>query len=195
MSNNIAGVSLQGKYIRLRPFEESDITIMHRWRNDIANLHLWSTRRHTVSLEEFIAELRNDFATDRHIQMMIEKVSDNSAIGMIYSYNAQFIDGHCWITIFIEPGKTGLGFGAEAVALMLEYLFSYFGFYKVYADIYEYNKASASNMEKGGFAEEGRSKQHRFFAGEHYDLVRYAIYSSRLPEIRQFVAHLTRRDK
>jgi len=74
---------------------------MYKWRNDMSTLHLWSIRRHTVNFDEFAAELKADFAIDRHIQLMIEKVADNSLVGTIYSYNAQFVDGHCWITIYI----------------------------------------------------------------------------------------------
>jgi RimJ/RimL family protein N-acetyltransferase len=192
VANNGLGITLQGKRIRLRPFEESDIAILHKWRNDTSTLHLWSVRRHTVSFDEFVAELKADFATDRHIQLMIERVTDNSVVGTIYSYNAQFVDGHCWITVYIEPDKTGLGFGAEAVALMLAYLFSYFGFHKIYADVYNYNEASASSMKSGGFVKEGQFREHRFFASKRHDMVRYAIYSNQLPRIQQFIGRLTR---
>jgi len=95
---NGSEVTLQGKRVRLRPCEETDMDTMYKWRNDMSTLHLWSIRRHTVNFDEFAAELKADFAIDRHIQLMIEKVADNSVIGTIYSYNAQFVDGHCWIT-------------------------------------------------------------------------------------------------
>ena len=98
MLTNGSEVTLQGKRVRLRPCEETDMDTMYKWRNDISTLHLWSIRRHTVNFDEFAAELKADFAIDRHIQLMIEKVADNSVIGTIYSYNAQFVDGHCWIT-------------------------------------------------------------------------------------------------
>jgi len=106
---NGSEVTLQGKRVRLRPCEETDMDTMYKWRNDMSTLHLWSIRRHTVNFDEFAAELKADFAIDRHIQLMIEKVADNSVVGTIYSYNAQFVDGHCWITIYIEPyiGKWG----------------------------------------------------------------------------------------
>ena len=195
MLTNGSEVTLQGKRVRLRPCEETDMDTMYKWRNDMSTLHLWSIRRHTVNFDEFAAELKADFAIDRHIQLMIEKVANNSVVGTIYSYNAQFVDGHCWITIYIEPDKTGVGFGAEAVALMLAYLFSYFGFHKIYTDVYDYNEASVSNMESGSFVEEGRFKEHRFFAGKRHDMVRYAIYSSQLPRIQQFITRLTKHEK
>jgi len=100
---NGSEVTLQGKRVRLRPCEETDMDTMYKWRNDMSTLHLWSIRRHTVNFDEFAAELKADFAIDRHIQLMIEKVANNSVVGTIYSYNAQFVDGHCWITIYIEP--------------------------------------------------------------------------------------------
>ena len=120
MLTNGSEVTLQGKRVRLRPCEETDMDTMYKWRNDMSTLHLWSIRRHTVNFDEFAAELKADFAIDRHIQLMIEKVADNSVVGTIYSYNAQFVDGHCWITIYIEPDKTRVGFGAEAVAFGME---------------------------------------------------------------------------
>lgn len=195
METNIQEVMLRGKRVKLRPWENSDLNKLYEWRNDLSTLHLWSVKRHTVSYDEFVAEMNADFATDRHIQLMIERVVDNSVIGTIYSYGAQFVDGYCFITTYVEPVETGAGFGAEAVALMLAYLFSYFGFHKIYADAYDYNEVSNQCLSNAGFVEEGRFREHRYFASKRYDLVRYAIYSSQLPRIQQFIARLTRHRK
>lgn len=195
MPSSDSGVTLLGKRVRLRPLEEADMSTMYGWRNDMSSLHLWSVRRHIVTFDEFVAELETDFATDRHIQLMIERTADSSVVGTIYSYNAQFIDGHCWITTYVKHGKTGMGFGAEAVALMLAYLFSYFGFHKIYAEVYDYNEASTQSLVSAGFVEEGRFREHRFFAGKRHDVIRYAIYSNQLTRILRFISRLTRHEK
>ena len=71
MLTNGSEVTLQGKRVRLRPCEETDMDTMYKWRNDMSTLHLWSIRRHTVNFDEFAAELKADFAIDRHIQLLM----------------------------------------------------------------------------------------------------------------------------
>lgn len=186
------GLTLSGRFIKLRPvISEEDMMAMSRWRNDLQTLYLWSTRRHLVSFQEFVDEFVSDMKTDRHIHLMIVSRKDE-AIGMIYSYGVQWVDGHCFITTYLDPTKTKRGYGAEAFVLFANYLFSYFNFHKIYTDVYEYNQLSKKTIENAGFVQEGLFKEHRYMNGVRYTLIRYALYRDRLPEIKKFIDRLHR---
>lgn len=181
---------LVGRSLKLRPVEtDHDLEIMYRWRSDSSSLYLWSTRRHLVSYQQFLEEFRRDLNGDRHIHLMITKRHD-VVIGMIYSYGVQWVDGHCFITTYLDPTKTKRGYGAEAFVLFVNYLFRYFNFHKIYTDVYEYNQLSRKTIESAGFVQEGVFKEHRYMNGMRYSLIRYALYRDKLPDIQKFIDRL-----
>lgn len=189
----MAEVVLGGRFAHLRPIiGEEDLEIMFGWRNDLRTLDLWSTRRHLVSYPDFLEEFRHDIGSDRHIHLMI--TNKKETIGMIYSYGVQWVDGHCFITTYLDPTKTKRGYGAEAFALFVNYLFRYFNFHKIYIDVYEYNQLSKKTIESAGFVQEGLFKEHRYMDGVRHALIRYALYRDKLPEIRKFIDRLQRVD-
>jgi len=76
---------------------------------------------------------------------------------------------------WLVPEVHGEGYGAEAVALVVDYVFRVHATPAVAAGAYADNDASRGLLESLGFREEGRSRAHRFVDGEHRDLVRYGL--------------------
>lgn len=175
---------LETRRLRLRPIEDGDMKLLHRWRNDPRFLALCSVRRTVVGFEDFTAELRRDFERDRHLQLMIELKSKSTIIGTVYSYNLNLIDGNIFLTIYLEEEYERKGYGAETVAIFLDYLFATFPLHKIYFEVYDYNRLSLSTLQTAGFVEEGRFKEHRFVGGKRYDLIRFAFFREGLVEMR-----------
>jgi RimJ/RimL family protein N-acetyltransferase len=63
------------------------------------------------------------------------------------------------------------GHAAEATELVLTYMFGERRFHKCEVEVYAFNDASLALFRKLGFIEEGRLREHEFFAGGHHDLV------------------------
>ena len=190
------GTTLKGKRARLRPItEEVDLPILYKWRNNLDSLYLWSVRRYPVTFDEFTEEFRHDLETDKHVQMIIESNSTKEPVGAIYSYDVNFIDGYCFVTIYVDSPYVRKGYGAEALPLFVNYLFTYFNFYKIYMEVYGYNDISISGIQKAGFLEEGNFKEHRLYDGKRHNMLRFALYRNRLPYIRKFIGRLTKSTK
>ncbi|GAA3004978.1 GNAT family N-acetyltransferase [Actinokineospora diospyrosa] len=61
------------------------------------------------------------------------------------------------------------GYAADAVGLLLRYMFGEQRFHKCEVKVYEFNEASLALHRSLGFTEEGRLRSHEFFGGKHWD--------------------------
>lgn len=182
--------SLETRHIKLRPLTSNNAATLFKWRNDQQFLQNCSHRRSATNCNEFVAELKRDFERDRHLQFMIERKFDGEPIGTIYSYDYKRVDGYAFITTFIADGFRKRGYGAEADALFLMYLFEKFKLFKIYMEMYEYNREAISAALRGGFIEEGKFKKQRLFNGARYDVIRYALFRENIPRISEFLNKL-----
>jgi diamine N-acetyltransferase len=179
--------------IRLRPLGESDLQTLYAWRNQTDFLSLFSPRRTVVSYEKFLVEHKRDMERERHLQFIAEITGKNKALGTIYSYNLNLVDGNAFIGGYMPEDTRGLGYGAISCALYLPYLFEFFLLHKVYFEAFGYNKFSLPMLRNFGFVEEGRFKEHRFHDGEYHDLIRMAVYRDDLKKTQSLLARLSKR--
>lgn len=186
-------IIFETRRLRLRTIEEKHIRLLHKWRNDQRFLSLCSVRRNIIDFENFVSELRRDFERDRHIQLVIELKKKPDIVGTIYSYNLNLVDGHAFLTIYLEEKYERKGYGPEAVAIFLDYLFNTLPLNKVYFEVYDYNKLSLSTLRTAGFVEEGRFKEHRFVGGKRYDLLRFAVYRKDFTKHERFINKLKKK--
>jgi RimJ/RimL family protein N-acetyltransferase len=190
-------MELLGPRLKLRKFsfQEFDLNFLFEWRNCNNFIANCTNRRFKINFSNFVRELENDFGKDRHVQFMIEKIIGGNIIGTIYSYNFQSVDGYAFITLFINPENQTRGYGPEALALFIDYLFKSHHLQKVYLEVYSYNHLSISPLIKSGFHLEGHFKNHRFFEGRRYDLFRFSLYIEELIEIENFLTKLKKGGK
>ncbi len=94
---------------------------------------------------------------------------------MIFAYDLLPIDRHCSMTVYVAPAGRAFGAGAEATALFLEYLFTYFALNKVCLEVFEFNTPSLKLAQHLGFIVEGQLHQHRLFNGQFYDVVQLGL--------------------
>lgn len=76
---------------------------------------------------------------------------------------------------WIAPEVHGQGYGKEAVALVIDYVFRTYSHPAVGAGAYDFNDASRGLLESLGFSEEGRIRRDRFIDGEYIDRIEYGL--------------------
>ncbi len=180
-------------HIRLRPLEESDLRTLYVWRNESEFLSLFSPRRTVVSYEKFVAEHKRDMERERHLQFIAENEEKAEALGTIYSYNLNLVDGYVFMGGYMPKETRGFDYGAICCALYISYLFEFFPLHKIYFEALGYNKFSLPMLQNFGFIEEGRFKEHRFYDGERHDLIRMAAYREGLEKIQSLLSRLSKR--
>jgi len=170
--------TLKSKRLCLRPVGPEDYRTIFLWHSDPQNLYLWFADRHIPSFEEFVEDFRRRLRTYIQIIFIIEIIQDKkeqTPVGMVYTYNTSLIDRYTYLCVYLSPEHTAKGIGPEAGYLTAEYLFTYFGFRKIYSEVFAYNHVSLKAAFKNGFREEGCLKAHRWFGDRYWDLHILAI--------------------
>jgi RimJ/RimL family protein N-acetyltransferase len=80
-------------------------------------------------------------------------------------------------------GHRRKGYAAEAVVMLLRFMFAERRYHKCEARIFAHNEASLALHRRLGFAEEGRLRDHVFFANRHRDLVVMGILADEFAEL------------
>lgn len=187
-------VSLKGSLVNLRTISEDDLGLLYDWREDPESLYLWTSYRHIGAREETERELVEDIRSHWHLYFIIETAVEHKPVGFIYSYEHQLVDGHCTVTTFVDKEYRTRGYGVEAHALFLRYVFAFFNFRKVYGDFYEFNKLSLSVIAKSGYRLEGTFPEHRYFNGAWHTMRRFAFYRDDVSKILTFLSKLEKRN-
>jgi RimJ/RimL family protein N-acetyltransferase len=106
---------------------------------------------------------------------MISNESTNQLAGLVVAYNADPQSDYCFLAA-VADRKLGAGV-LEGVALFAYYLLLHWPLRKIYLETQEYNVAQfQSAVASGLLKEEGRLKEHQFFAGRYWDRITYAMY-------------------
>jgi len=106
------------------------------------------------------------------------KKPDHRPIGTIWSYNLNLVDGHVFVSVFIESNYTGKGYGLDMFVLFVRYLFQAYPIRKVYCEVYEYNQHLTRV--------EGRFAEHKYFDGKYWDMLRISVSKKHIPIIDRF---------
>jgi RimJ/RimL family protein N-acetyltransferase len=101
--------------------------------------------------------------------LAIARREDDLMVGGINVNEVDRTNGTFAYGVGIHPEHKGNCYAAEAVLLVLRFMFDERRFQKCEARVYDYNSASISLHHKLGFVEEGRLRRHLFLAGEYRD--------------------------
>jgi RimJ/RimL family protein N-acetyltransferase len=119
--------------------------------------------------------------------LAVARREDDLMVGGINVHEVDQANGTFAYGVGIGPEHKGNGYAAEAVLLVLRFMFDERRFQKCEARVYDYNSASVSLHRKLGFVEEGRLRRHLFSAGEYHDEF---IFGMTAEEFRQLYPKL-----
>jgi hypothetical protein len=115
---------------------------------------------------------------------MVEMLEEDRRVpvGVTYTYNTNLIDRFAYICMYLSSEFSAEGVGPKAEALFVDYLFSCFGFRKIYAEIFGYDELSLKAALSNGFREEGCLREHRWLGDRYWDLHVLSISRERFEE-------------
>lgn len=108
-------------------------------------------------------------------RLVVEGLADRAFAGSVTVGETDSRAGRFRTGIEIAPGQRRKGYAAEATELVLTYMFAEQRHNKCEVEVYAFNDASLALYLGLGFVEEGRLRQHEFFAGSHHDVVLLGI--------------------
>jgi RimJ/RimL family protein N-acetyltransferase len=167
---------LEGKVVRLRSFELSDVQeIVKHWNNvELRNL-VGSADRGPASAndeEEWIREGWRQRKDRTAFAFAIETVSDSKLVGGTSLFNLSWTNRSAVFGISIyDPRNRGRGYGQEATGLILDFAFKTLNLNRVELYTFDFNERAQKCYLNVGFKEVGRRRQARFIDGEYHDEV------------------------
>ncbi len=105
-------------------------------------------------------------------------------IGEVALKNIRWYNRKAELSLFIKPEFQGKKIGAEALLKTMKYAFFTLNFYRLEAEIIDYNEISRKLVEKLNFTLEGRLRQAKYFDGKYFDILRFGILK---PEFEKFL--------
>ncbi|MGC5398651.1 GNAT family N-acetyltransferase [Streptomyces sp. DT20] len=168
-----------GTRIRLRGIEPDDWTGFMRFAEDEERLgDLLHPPRSAACVRDWAKEQAAAKSDGDCFQLAIESVDTGEMVGAIGSHHADPRAGWFEYGVTIGADHRGKGYAAEAVVMLLRFMFCERRFHKCVARIFAHNEASLALHQRLGFVEEGRLRDQVFFDGRHHDVVMMGILAA-----------------
>uniref|UniRef100_A0AAU1LL55 GNAT family N-acetyltransferase n=1 Tax=Streptomyces sp. NBC_00148 TaxID=2903626 RepID=A0AAU1LL55_9ACTN len=167
-----------GEKVRLRGVEPDD------WEGfrglaghtlDVRNADLVEPPRSAESFRTWTAERAGRPPGGDAFRLVVETLSDRAFAGAVTVGETDSRAGRFRTGIEIGREHRRRGYAAEATELVLTYMFAEQRHNKCEVEVYAFNDGSLALYRGLGFVEEGRLRQHEFFAGGYHDVVLLGI--------------------
>ena len=169
----------EGKLVRLRAFDNGDLTRCLEWSNDYAVMRGASGAilyPSTVD-DEARSMAQNTSYTAGEYQFAIETLDGGKLIGKCGFTKVNWKNRLGEIAILIgEKEMHGKGSGADAVATLCRFGFGEMNLRKIKAVVFSFNQAALRCYEKCGFIREGVLKQEIYRDGAYHDVIQLALF-------------------
>lgn len=181
-----------GDKVQLRGYEPEDAEFAQRFEDSFdqrSNWRIWPPRssvaRRAATEEAASAKHEGDAV---QVDLAIALREDDRPVGGIGTHTIDAVSGTFMFGVAVVPEAKGNGYAAEAVLLVMRYMFEERRFQKCESAAYAYNAPSLAMHRKLGFVEEGRLRRHAFAAGEFHDVALFGMtveeYRERYPALR-----------
>lgn len=161
-----------GDGLSLRTVEPEDHDFVYRHWNRPAIRRGFA--RHAPRSREQVAEFFED--SDDAVHFLACR--DDDPVGFVWLFRIDDVAGRAELGYWVVPDEQGNGHATEIARLAVEYAFDERGLHKVLARVLDWNDASARVLEKVGFRQEGRLRDHYYVDGERVDADLYALLDS-----------------
>lgn len=162
------GPRLTTARLLLRPLQSADAEALAGYRSDpdVARYQSWLTPYTVQDALSLIDDLGSaDPSAPGWFQYGIVLLENDALIGDL-GVNLADNRRQAEIGFTLAAEQQGKGYGTEAVGRMLDHLFDDRGLHKVSAECDARNPASAALLERVGFQQEGRLREHTYVKGE-----------------------------
>jgi RimJ/RimL family protein N-acetyltransferase len=158
---------IRGKNVVLRPVEEEDVELIHRWMNHPEIWHYMDYER-PVSL----ADVREDVERSRRQGFPFTIAVDARPIGRIGLNQFRRRDRICALYMFIgEPAFWGKGYARDAVMALLGFAFDRWDLHQVELWTLGDNDRARGAYKRAGFEVEARLRERSWKDGRWVDRV------------------------
>ncbi|SMC58398.1 GNAT family N-acetyltransferase [Lentzea albidocapillata] len=167
-----------GELVRLRGVEPEDWDAFQRFdenTDDMRRADRVHPPRSAAAQREWAQTTSLKKPADDRVLLAVESLAGGVLAGMVSTGEIDHRAGRFMYGVAIGTEHKGRGYATEAVRLLLNFMFGERRFHKCEASVWAFNDASIAFHRKLGFTEEGRLRDHEFFAGRHHDVVLFGM--------------------
>jgi RimJ/RimL family protein N-acetyltransferase len=162
---------IRGRLVQLRPVEESDYPLIHRWMN---HPEVW--RYMDYELPYSVADVKDDIEQSRKDGHPFTILVDDGPIGRIGLNQFRRRDRICSLYMFIgEPDSRGRGFARDAVMTLVDYAFDRMDLNLIELWTLIDNDRAIRMYERCGFVREAQLRERSFKDGRWVDHVTMSV--------------------
>jgi len=159
---------ITGKRLYLSPVSSDDADTYTRWINDLETTINLTSAPKIISLDvekEFLTNLQKE-----GYNFAIVRQENDELIGNCGLVSADLVSRTAELGIFIGQAENrGMGYGGEAISLLLDYVFNLLNLHSVYLRVRSFNERGIRCYTKVGFKEIGRRRECVLIGGRYYD--------------------------
>jgi len=162
-------ITLKGKHIYLRALEPEDLEFIHTIENDES---LWElsntiTPYSKFLIKQYLEHSHKDIFEVKQLRLVISDYEEK-ALGMIDLFDFDFKNSRAGVGILVkETQDRQLGYGKEALQLLINYSFTHLGLHQLYCNISEENMASIKLFTSQGFNKIGLKEDWNYVDGTY----------------------------
>ena len=167
-----------GRLVRLRAFEQTDLDANHAFMNDYATLRdMLSGLPLPASYEDERRWLDQQTSYTRGEYQFAIEDGGGDLVGRCGLIRVDWKNRVGEIGIMIGAPYRGRGYGTEAMELLCRFAFQEMNLHKLKVSVFAFNKAAIRCYEKNGFVQEGLLKAEIFRDGAYQDVVELARFT------------------
>lgn len=154
-------MALQGKSLKLRALEVTDLDLLYTWENDPANWQVSKTLTPFSKsiLRKYIENAHLDIYQLKQLRLVVADKESGLAVGLIDLFDFDPFHQRAGIGILIgDKGARNKGYAGEALDILLDYCFNTLILNQVYCNILVSNEISIKLFESAGFVRTGEKK-------------------------------------
>ena len=169
---------LEGRLVRLRAFEQSDLDTNHAFVNDFETLKgMLSGLPLPASYADERRWLDQQTSYTRGEYQFAVEDGGGDLVGRCGLIRVDWKNRLGEIGIMIGTPYRGRGYGTEAMELLCRFAFREMNLHKLKVSVFAFNKAAIRCYEKNGFVQEGLLKAEIFRDGAYQDVVELARFT------------------
>lgn len=165
---------IEGRLIRLRPFEKSDLEACKEWINhqetatDILRVLPVSMHEHVQWYEKIIVD-------EHRVTFAIELLRDKRYVGNIGLRDIEWINRKGKLWVYLGKRYWNKGYGKEAVSLFSKYAFDGLNLNKIYLEVARFNEKAIGLYKSLNFEQEGILREDLYLEGKYVDVLRMSL--------------------
>lgn len=163
-----------GDDVRLRgvePNDWSDFQALAEYTVDVRNADSVEPPQSAESWRSWTAERAARAPGAEAFRLVVETTDDATFVGSLTVGETDRRAGRFKLGIEIARGHRRRGYATDAISLTLAYMFAEQRLNKCEVEVHAFNQASIALFRGLGFTEEGRLRQHEYFAGAFHDVI------------------------